>query len=567
MRTGRFGWKANVATLAHQTAGAFLGDIGITSRQFPARGLHAAPEGLPGRTARRPGRSGIGPEIDDSTFGNVVFYQSTLAPAARRDAAEPQVLRGQRLFAQAQCAVCHRPSYVTGEGPFPALTSPKVAGQRIWPYTDLLLHDMGEALADDRPDFEANGREWKTPPLWGIGLIPDVNGHQRLLARRPRKRCTRGSAVAWWAGRVVQAAGAALEPRRSRGAGQIRGVLVKCLFIVAALVATQAHAQADWQRVAVPYYTAEAYAQGEALDLEARTQRFATESRRLVAALNSLCSGAPAGDARTAYRADVAAWDALAALSTGPLIERRSARSIDFMPVRREQLARAVASAPVSAADMERIGAPARGFAALEALLWPEVPAADTPECRYSAALAADLEREAAALAAASAQRTRLAVEGEEAAARVVETVNQWTGGIELLRWAFLRKPLDVAQTREAAAPEFPRAASGLTTSAWAERWRTLRSACVLGDRPTPVPGQAPVPFETMLRGLGLNPLADRVVESAAKADAVLRGLDPRDTARVRDAAAALGNLGALVQDEVATALNVRIGFSDADGD
>jgi CxxC motif-containing protein (DUF1111 family) len=70
---------------------------------------------------------------------------------------------------------------VTGEGPFPSLTSSKLSRQRIWPYTDLLLHDMGPALADGRPDFQANGQQWKTPPLWGVGLIESVNGHQRLL--------------------------------------------------------------------------------------------------------------------------------------------------------------------------------------------------------------------------------------------------------------------------------------------------------------------------------------------------------------------------------------------------
>lgn len=185
MMIGRFGWKANVATLAHQTAGAFLGDIGITSRANPQEACTpsqkdclAAPRG--GTAASQPASEGT-VEIDDRTLGDVVFYQATLAPAARRQAADPQVVRGQQLFAQAQCATCHRPSYVTAEGPFPALTSDKLRQQRIWPYTDLLLHDMGEALADHRPDFAANGRQWKTPPLWGVGLIRDVNGHQRLL--------------------------------------------------------------------------------------------------------------------------------------------------------------------------------------------------------------------------------------------------------------------------------------------------------------------------------------------------------------------------------------------------
>lgn len=189
---GRFGWKANVATVAHQTAGAFLGDMGITSPVFshevctPAQqDCLAAPSG--GRKRPAAGAPAQGPsgephaEIDQKTLDDVVFYTATVAPPARRNAADRQVLAGQKLFAQAQCAVCHRPSYVTGEGPFPRLTSTALARQAIHPYTDLLLHDMGEGLADGRPDFLANGRQWRTPPLWGVGLIRDVNGHQRLL--------------------------------------------------------------------------------------------------------------------------------------------------------------------------------------------------------------------------------------------------------------------------------------------------------------------------------------------------------------------------------------------------
>lgn len=180
---GRFGWKANVATIAHQTGGAFQGDMGITSRHFPHETCTPAQrdclDAPSGRSAGALGQPGV--EIDDKTFDEVVFYQATLAPPARRHARDAQVLRGQALFAQAQCATCHRPSYVTRQGPFPRLTSKALSGQRIWPYTDMLLHDMGEALADNRPDFLANGRQWRTPPLWGIGLIQDVNGHTRLL--------------------------------------------------------------------------------------------------------------------------------------------------------------------------------------------------------------------------------------------------------------------------------------------------------------------------------------------------------------------------------------------------
>ncbi len=126
-RIGRFGWKANVA---HQTAGAFLGDMGITSRLFPHEACTpaqtdclAAPHGGGKRTGgvgivAAAQASAARPEIDDATFDDVVFYQATLAPAARRRADDPQVLRGQALFAQVQCAACHRPSYVTPGAPF-----------------------------------------------------------------------------------------------------------------------------------------------------------------------------------------------------------------------------------------------------------------------------------------------------------------------------------------------------------------------------------------------------------------------------------------------------------------
>ncbi len=211
---GRFGWKANAATLAHQTAAAFVGDIGITSTHFPHETCTA------GQQDCRAAHSGGQPEIDDKTLGDVVFYQATLAPPARRNAASSAVQRGQRLFAQAQCAACHRPSYITAQGPFPGLTSKALAGQRIWPYTDLLLHDMGPALADNRPDGLASGRQWKTPPLWGIGLIRDVNGHQRLLHDARARGVL--EAVLWHGGEAESAKQQVLKMRRAE-----RDALVK----------------------------------------------------------------------------------------------------------------------------------------------------------------------------------------------------------------------------------------------------------------------------------------------------------------------------------------------------
>ncbi|MFZ4285425.1 di-heme oxidoredictase family protein [Variovorax sp. HJSM1_2] len=184
---GRFGWKANVGSVAHQTAGAFHGDMGITSEHFAHEDCTpkqtdciAAPRGTSGqRVAATEGAAGkmVEPvEIDNETLKKVIAYTATLAVPARRNFNDLDVRRGQALFAQAQCAVCHRPSYTTGDSRFPALRK-----QKITPYTDLLVHDMGAGLADNRPDGKANGRQWRTPPLWGIGLIQDVNDHTFLL--------------------------------------------------------------------------------------------------------------------------------------------------------------------------------------------------------------------------------------------------------------------------------------------------------------------------------------------------------------------------------------------------
>ena len=151
-----------------------------------------------------------------------MFYQAVLAPPARRNAAAEQVLHGQKLFARAQCAVCHRPSYVTGDSPFPRLASPALKDQRIWPYTDLLLHDMGEALADGRPDFQANGRQWKTPPLWGIGLFRDVNGHARLLHDGRAEGVL--EAVLWHGGEAEASRQQVLKMNRAERAALVRFV-------------------------------------------------------------------------------------------------------------------------------------------------------------------------------------------------------------------------------------------------------------------------------------------------------------------------------------------------------
>jgi CxxC motif-containing protein (DUF1111 family) len=164
---GRFGWKANVSNLVQQTAGAYNGDMGITSSLFPKESC----DGRPGCDSNHPA------EVDDETVENVALYARTLGVPARRNLDDPKATKGEQLFFAAGCASCHTPTLRTGK--FPGL--PEISHQVIHPYTDLLVHDMGPDLADGRPDFQASGSEWRTPPLWGIGLVQTVNQHSNFL--------------------------------------------------------------------------------------------------------------------------------------------------------------------------------------------------------------------------------------------------------------------------------------------------------------------------------------------------------------------------------------------------
>jgi CxxC motif-containing protein (DUF1111 family) len=164
---GRFGWKANVPNLLQQVAGAFNGDMGVTSSFFPSESCEGS----------FPGCSRHAPDVTDEQVALVTFYTQTLGVPARRNVDDPTVMRGEQFFAAAGCARCHTPTLTTGQLP----GVPAVSGQTIHPYTDLLLHNMGSGLADNRPDFAAAGNEWRTPPLWGIGLVKTVNGYSSFL--------------------------------------------------------------------------------------------------------------------------------------------------------------------------------------------------------------------------------------------------------------------------------------------------------------------------------------------------------------------------------------------------
>jgi CxxC motif-containing protein (DUF1111 family) len=164
---GRFGLKSNTPNLLQQSAAAYNNDMGITSHVFPAETCAGQSQGCDA--------SGI--EVDSVTLASVAFYVRSLAVPARRDIRNASVLEGEALFSSLGCAACHIPTLRTGVLDGVAA----VSDQTIHPYTDLLIHDMGEGLSDGRPDFLASGREWRTAPLWGIGLTEVVSGHTRFL--------------------------------------------------------------------------------------------------------------------------------------------------------------------------------------------------------------------------------------------------------------------------------------------------------------------------------------------------------------------------------------------------
>ena len=338
-----------------------------------------------------------------------------------------------------------------------------------------------------------------------------------------------------------------------------------------------------WQREAVPFYDTVQTLQGIyghwALP---RAQDFDRSARALVPAVAALCA-APASDskaalqaARAAWQTTTRAWEQLAAVSVGPVIARRSQRAIDFTPTRPALIEKAIATQPQGAKAFERVGTPAKGLPALEWLLWTRPAQPGTPACGYTHEVAQDLAREADALTKAFTDAAGTdwgaADEQEQSTQAISEFVNQWVGGIERLRWAQMEKPLRATQTTSNAhAPDYPRSASASTLAAWAATWSGLRSVTVLADgAAVPAPGAALVSMDIFLRGKGLNPLADKLRQATDKVDASMAQVQKtgvQNKAAIQQTARDLAALKFLAESEVAPAMQVSIGFSDADGD
>ena len=175
MKHGRFGWKANAGSLAHQNAAAALGDMGLSTPNMPVDLC------MPGQdacaAAAKANRPKEGMDMTAPFFQRLVVYMQLLAVPKQRGHDYPDVKRGEKAFRDLGCAECHMPTLQAGADGI----RPELAGQTFHPFTDLLLHDMGDGLADGRPDYLASGSEWRTTPLWGIGLTKTVSGHTYFL--------------------------------------------------------------------------------------------------------------------------------------------------------------------------------------------------------------------------------------------------------------------------------------------------------------------------------------------------------------------------------------------------
>lgn len=200
MALGRFGWKAGQPTVTQQSADAFSNDMGLSTPMAPNHYgdcTASQPQCLQMPHGAQP-RYGEH-EVQGNMLDFVGHYSANLGVPARRDVDDPRVLDGKRLFYAARCVACHVPKFVTRRD----AERPEHRFQLIWPYTDLLLHDMGEGLADGRPEAQAGGREWRTPPLWGLGLTCTVN--ERATWLHDGRARTLLEAVLWHGGEAQAA--------------------------------------------------------------------------------------------------------------------------------------------------------------------------------------------------------------------------------------------------------------------------------------------------------------------------------------------------------------------------
>ncbi len=196
-KAGRFGWKANNASLRHQNATASLSDMGLSSEMLPIDLCRK--EQVECVDAARKAKPADGFELSPEQVEQLLVYMQLIAVPQQRNAQLPEVKRGEAVFRDMGCAGCHMPTMTTAAN----AAIPELSNQTIHPFTDMLLHDMGDGLADGRPDNLASGSEWRTTPLWGLGLTEKVNGHSFLLHDGRARNIS--EAILWHSGEAENA--------------------------------------------------------------------------------------------------------------------------------------------------------------------------------------------------------------------------------------------------------------------------------------------------------------------------------------------------------------------------
>lgn len=373
----------------------------------------------------------------------------------------------------------------------------------------------------------------------------------------------------------------------------------------------------------VPMYSAAEVMQGiYSQHLPPLSQRFAAEADALVAATQQYCQTASTSEPswttrQAAWRAlhtqwqhTMVAWESMSTPALGPMLTRRSQRQIDFWPTRLELLAKALVKAPQTLTDMETVGTLAKGLPAFELLLaqWqpippgavrlvdgraakprqplPELPAlpltVPVTTCHYLGLLAKEVQAEATGL---NGELTNWAARDwsetpDDTANAMAEWVNQWLAGLERLRWTHIEKPIKTMRTLndsvKGSPPQYARLGHDANLAGWRAQWHSLLAQARLSEAQRsnpPVLGQVLVPIEALLRSKGQIVLAQRWGQAL---DAVTVRIDElpaeasspaADQREMLELTAALKAVSVLFQNEVASALDVSLGFSDADGD
>ncbi|HEX4843403.1 MAG TPA: imelysin family protein [Limnobacter sp.] len=340
------------------------------------------------------------------------------------------------------------------------------------------------------------------------------------------------------------------------------------LVVLAALLGFWMLADAAQTKVTLPERSGVLFPYYESEQLLGSVRRFHFESQSRVLhkqvqalsdAWQAYCQGDGTLDAvRKHHQQATLAWVSLSAVVMGPMLANNTVRQVDFRPLRENLLKRAIATQPEGAQQMALIGSPAKGFPALDHLLFGNTAQAGSLACAYAVQVALDLDR------------TFVALDWLEPSAQLDVQLyfNQLLGGVQRLAWDGMQKPWMQHQDAGTQGPvSWPRSDTGLAGAAWVAQWQSLRNLLMVQGGGVPDASLQVVPLEAFLRGLGQLNLADALLAACVRADAAMALVDTRKPASVKVAAETLQALKATLETQVAMGLNVSIQFSSSDGD